>query len=184
MHLKDYYSILEIEPSATQPEIKKSFRKLAQQYHPDKKQNDPYAAAKFAEVKEAYEVLTNPSKKEYYLQQRWYNQSTGKRKTQGIITPVTVLKQVLELEKYVSTLDVHRMDKQGLADYINDVLSGPVIAQLLPFKEPHINHQIIITALKAMGTLKLKQTEIVSNQLIKLAADNTESKNLILELLI
>jgi DnaJ-class molecular chaperone len=184
MQLKDYYRILEIEPSAGLPEIKKGYRKLAQQFHPDKKQNDPYAAAKFAEIKEAYEVLTNPAKKEYYLQQRWYNQSTGKRKTQNIITPVTVLKQVLELEKYVSTVDVHRMDKQGLSDYINDVLSGSVIAQLLPFKEPHINHQIILTVLKAMEQLKLKQAEIISNQLIKLADDNTESKNLILELLI
>lgn len=184
MHLRDYYGILEIEPSAMQPEIKKSFRKLAHQYHPDKKQNDPYAAAKFAEIKEAYEVLTNPAKKEYYLQQRWYSQSIGRRKSQDIITPVTMLKLLLELEKYVSTLDVHRMDKQGLSDYINDVLSDSVIAQLLPFKEPNINHQIIITALKAMEPLKLKQAEIVSTQLIKLADDNTESKNLILELLI
>ena len=91
MHLKDYYSILEIESSATQAEIKKAFRKLAHQYHPDKNQHDPYANAQFVEVKEAYELLTNPAKKEYYLQQRWYEQSIGKKKKQDIITPVTVL---------------------------------------------------------------------------------------------
>ena len=67
MHLKDYYNILSIEPSATLSEIKKAYRKLAHQSHPDKNQNDPYASALFAEIKEAYEVLTNPTKKEYYL---------------------------------------------------------------------------------------------------------------------
>ncbi len=184
MHLKDYYGILEIETSATQAEIKKAFRKLAHQYHPDKNQHDPYASAQFAEVKEAYEVLTNPAKKEYYLQQRWYNQSAGKRKTQDIITPVTILKQLLELDKFVFTLDVHRMDKQGLADYISHILSGNIIAQLLPFNEPHINKEIIIVALRAMEPLKLKQVAAITARLLKLAADDdTESKKNIAEFL-
>jgi DnaJ-domain-containing protein 1 len=183
MQLKDYYRILGIEPSAGYPEIRKAFRKLAHQFHPDKNQDDPYASAQFAEIKEAYDVLTHPSKKEYYLQQRWYNQSAGKKKTQGIITPVAVLKQLLELDQYVSTLDVHRMDKQGLADYINDVVSGNSTAQLIPFNESHINEQIILTALKVIAPLKLKEAEIISNRLVKLAGDHAESKKLIAEFL-
>ncbi len=184
MHLKDYYGILDIETSATQAEIKKAFRKLAHQYHPDKNQHDPYASAQFAEIKEAYEVLTNPAKKENYLQQRWYNQSAGKRKTQDIITPVTVLKQLLELDKYVSTLDEHRMDKQGLADYISHILSGNIIAQLLPFNEPHINKQIIMLALRAMEPLQLKQAEAIATRLFKLVGDeDEESKKNIVEFL-
>ena len=180
MHLKDYYNILDIETSATQTEIKKAFRKLAHQYHPDKNQNDPTATAQFAEVKEAYEVLTNPAKKEYYLQQRWYNQSTGKRKTQEIITPVTVLKQFIELDKFVFTLDVHRMDKQGLADYISHELSCNTIAQLIPFHEPHINKQIILVALRAMEPLKFKQVSSVAARLFKLAGvEDNESKKTI-----
>lgn len=172
MPLKDYYQILEIEPSATQPEIKKAFRKLAHQYHPDKNQLDPYATAQFAEVKEAYEVLTNPAKKEYYLQQRWYNQSTGKRKTQDIITPVTVLKQLLELDKFVFTLDVHRMDKQGLAEYISHILSADIIAQLYAFNEAPINKQIIGVSLRAMEPLPIKQAAAIAAGLFKLAGDD------------
>ena len=113
MHLKDYYQLLGLQPSATLPEIKKAYRRLALQYHPDKNQNDPYATAQFTAIKEAYEVLTNPAKKEYYLQQRWYEQSIGKRKKEAVITPVAVLLQSLELEKYVSTIDVFRLDKEG-----------------------------------------------------------------------
>ncbi|MBK9569291.1 MAG: J domain-containing protein [Chitinophagaceae bacterium] len=63
MHLKDYYGLLDIETSATLQEIKKAYRKLALRYHPDKNQNDPYATAQFAAIKEAYEVLTHPQKK-------------------------------------------------------------------------------------------------------------------------
>ena len=63
MHLKDYYKILEVETSADLLEIKKAYRKLALQYHPDKNHNDPYATAQFSAIKEAYEVLTNPAKK-------------------------------------------------------------------------------------------------------------------------
>ena len=79
MQLKDYYSILELHPSATRDEIKKAYRRLAHQYHPDKKNNDPYAAAQFSNIKEAYEILSNPVKKDQYLQQRWYTQSIGKK---------------------------------------------------------------------------------------------------------
>ena len=63
MLLKDYYTILELEPSATLPEIKKAYRRLALQYHPDINPNDSYAAAQFVEIKEAYETLTIPAKK-------------------------------------------------------------------------------------------------------------------------
>jgi curved DNA-binding protein CbpA len=174
MQLKDYYRILQVETSATLPEIKKAFRKLAHQYHPDKNQGDHYASAQFAEVKEAYEVLTNPAKKEYYLQQRWYNQSIGKRNKQEIITPVTALKQLLELDIYVSSLDIHRMDKEGLADYISHILSGDTIAQLHPFNEPHINKQIILTALRTMEPLKLKQAIAIVKRLSKLAAEEED----------
>jgi len=169
MHLKDYYTILQVEPSATLPEIKKAYRKLALQHHPDKNQNDPYSSAQFTEIKEAYEVLTNPAKKEYYLQQRWYEQSIGKRKTQDVITPVTILKQALELEKYVSTLDVFRMDKEGLKEYILGLLPNSTIEQLKNFNELETNRQIIITVIKAMNPLPQAFTGTIITQLEKLS---------------
>lgn len=175
MYLKDYYGILGIEPAATIQEIKKAYRRLALQYHPDKNNNDPYAAAQFAEAKEAYEVLTNPSKKEYYLQQRWYNQSIGKRKNQDIITPVTILKQVLELEKYVSTLDIYRMDKKGLQDYILALLPDSTIHTLKTFREPETITEIVSGVLKAIHPLPRAYITEITNQLKKLSETNDEA---------
>ncbi len=155
MELKDHYSILELPPSATAAEIKKAYRRLAHIFHPDKNAADPYAAARFAEIKEAYEILTDPSKKEYYLQQRWYNQSIGKKRTQGIITPETMLKQVLELEKYVSRLDVFRMDKQGLHNYMEEMFSDDTISKLNTFMDPDMTEKIIQELLKCLNPLPL-----------------------------
>lgn len=171
MYIKDYYGILQLEPSATLAEIKKAYHKLALKYHPDKNNADPYANARFAEIKEAYEVLSNPKKKEYYLQQRWYEQSIGNRKTQKIITPVNVLKQVLELDRQVSNLDTHRMDRQGLKDYILEIISDSAIDRLKTFNEPESIKQIILFLLNICKVLASTQAGEITKQLIKLADD-------------
>lgn len=168
MLLKDYYAILEIEASATQAGIKQAFRKLAHQYHPDKKQNDPSATARFTEIKEAYEVLTNPARKEYYLQQRWYDQGIGKRKKQDIITPVTILKQALELERYVSKLDVFRMDKEGLHDYLSDLLADTNIEKLNSLNDNVVNEEIIHVLLTCLRPLPFHLVLSLQKQLVKI----------------
>jgi len=65
---KDYYSLLNVSRSATADEIKKAYRKLAMQYHPDKNPGDKKAEEKFKEFSEAYEVLSDPKKREMYDQ--------------------------------------------------------------------------------------------------------------------
>jgi molecular chaperone DnaJ len=61
--MKDYYKILEVEEKASQEDIKKSYRKLAAQYHPDR---NPHGEEKFKEIAEAYETLGNPDKRAQY----------------------------------------------------------------------------------------------------------------------
>ncbi|NMB56538.1 DnaJ domain-containing protein [Candidatus Beckwithbacteria bacterium] len=65
---RDYYEILGISKSATTDEIKKAYRKLAMKYHPDVNKDDNDAAAKFKEVSEAYQVLSDAKKKQQYDQ--------------------------------------------------------------------------------------------------------------------
>jgi len=66
MDYKDYYKILGVARSADEKEIKKAFRKLAQQYHPDKNPGDKAAEAKFKEINEAYAVLSDADKRSKY----------------------------------------------------------------------------------------------------------------------
>ncbi|WP_215224339.1 molecular chaperone DnaJ [Echinicola shivajiensis] len=66
MAKRDYYEVLGISKDASEGEIKKAYRKMAIKYHPDKNPDDHTAEEKFKEAAEAYEVLSNPEKKERY----------------------------------------------------------------------------------------------------------------------
>jgi curved DNA-binding protein len=63
---KDYYKILGVSRTATEEEIRKTFRKLARQHHPDVAKNKATAEEKFKEINEAYEVLSDPEKRRKY----------------------------------------------------------------------------------------------------------------------
>jgi len=66
MTKRDYYEILGVDKNATKDDLKKAYRKLAMQYHPDRNPDDKEAEEKFKEAAEAYEVLSNDDKKASY----------------------------------------------------------------------------------------------------------------------
>ena len=66
MDYKDYYKILGVERSASEDDIRKAYRKLAMQYHPDRNPNDKQAEERFKEINEAYQVLNDPKKRTHY----------------------------------------------------------------------------------------------------------------------
>ena len=168
--LKDYYAILDISPAATLPEIKQAYRKLVMLYHPDKNNNDPYALAHFTEIKEAYEVLTNPQKKEVYLQDRWLYKANGKKVGETFITAPAILIKCLELNKQIAAMDIYRMNYKGVAERITALLSDDTIDTLLEQKETDVCASIIASVLKSIHVFPYAESKPVAQQLLKLAA--------------
>jgi curved DNA-binding protein len=75
---RDYFKVLELERGADADAVKRSFRRLARQYHPDVNPGDKGAEARFKEISEAYEVLSDPEKRRRYEQfGQYWNQMGG-----------------------------------------------------------------------------------------------------------
>lgn len=138
-------------------------------YHPDKNNNDPYALARFTEIKEAYEVLTNPQKKELYLQDRWLYKASGKKVGEEFITAPAILVKCLELNKQIATMDIHRMNYKGVAERMANLLNDDTISLLLGQKETDVIASIVASMLKSMQLFPYAAAKPVARQLLKLS---------------
>ena len=67
---RDYYEVLGLSKGASDDEIKRAFRKLAMKYHPDRNSGDKEAEEKFKEINEAYGILSDPEKKQKWLEKK------------------------------------------------------------------------------------------------------------------
>lgn len=174
--MKDYYSILNVSPMSTRDEIRRQYRKLAKLYHPDATHNDPYASAKFQDVKEAYETLTQPARKEEWLKERWLRQvyHTGPGET-APLTPFSILEKVLKYERVVAGMDVFRMDHFGVVSAVEKLLSAENLECLARFREPDMNRTIIRHLLMSLKPLPYKLTIPLVNTLKELAGTDPEA---------
>jgi hypothetical protein len=88
-------------------------------------------------------------------------------------TPVTVLKRALELDKYVSTLDEHRMNRPGLLAYIHELLDDETITKLNAFNEPGLNNEIVLAVLHAGEPFGFEQAMELQGRLSTIKTDET-----------
>jgi len=190
--MKDYYKILEVSQFATADAIKKSYRRLAKKYHPDKNPNNNIAENNFKEVAEAYEILSSAEKKENYdyqytqkpqtktnnpTQQENNNEPNNQKES---ITPSTFLAIFQDTKNKIKGLTNERINKRNLYDYINDLLTENNINFLLRWDDIKINQQIIDEVLVCCKPLFYEKhpvhsfiyVENISTKLVKLAGSD------------
>src|SRR3954470_9264876 len=154
--VKDYYKILELPTTATLQEVKRSFRRLAQQYHPDKNDGSHMAAAQFREIQEAYQTLSDPKKREAYHYQRWYVRSTGKPFARVPLTPTHILQECRLLQQYVASMNMFHLQFDAVSSHIRELLNENAMGLLLEQNDVAINHAIIQSVLTSIQPLPQK----------------------------
>lgn len=145
--MKNYYTILELPPSATPQDVKKAYRRLALKYHPDRNPDNEEAESSFKEIQEAYHILSHPERRSAYNQRRWYRHHTAGASAVEALTPALILKKTLKLRQYIRTLDAAFLNRQELYRYICDQLLGEKPFKVLQDANDHSIHQQIITEL-------------------------------------
>lgn len=146
--MKDHYSILELSPAASLDDIKRSYRRLAQRYHPDKSGSDPESLLLFAAIKEAYETLTQPERRANYLQQRWYARSQGQSMSIEATTPANLLRNLLDADRRLARIDAHRTDYYTLLSGLEQLLDEQRLELLENNPDAGINNEIVLTGLR------------------------------------
>ena len=170
MLLKDYYKTLEISPTATEQEVKKSFRRLVLRFHPDKNGGDALAEARFREIREAYEILSDPRQREEYNYKRWYNRSLGKVFQAAPLTPAGIVAECERLYHYVQALSSSRVDADALSYHIRtQLLSGDNIRLLRQFNDAGANRQIIGLLTRVCRSLPWRYIEPIAGLLEEVA---------------
>jgi molecular chaperone DnaJ len=183
MVIKDYYKTLQVPPTATEVSIKKSFRRLALLYHPDKNQGNAVAEAFFKEIQEAYEVLTDPNQREEYNYKRWYNRSIGKDFSDKAITPAAILDECKKLDNYLSSVNRFQVDYLSLNLHILGLLSNESIAILTHAKDLQANRNIVSVLLDCSNLLPLLYAAAIAEKLTLVAAGDEMAHKKIIEFL-
>lgn len=175
MPAKDYYKILELNPAATVADIKKSFRRLALLYHPDTNFGSKEHEAKFKEIKEAYEILSNVRQRQEYNRQQNERPYTEKKKTYQPPAAETILNQTIDLRKKIAVLDPYRMNKYALYKQIQHLLAIQNIILLKHYNNITINKRIIDEIIFCSQFLPFPYVEKICTHLTELAGTDNET---------
>jgi molecular chaperone DnaJ len=168
MQLKDYYKTLEVEPVATQQEIKRSFRRLALKFHPDKNAGDHLAEAQFKEIQEAYEILSDPEQRKEYNYKRWHLRSIGQAYSERPLTPAAILEECRALKLYIDSMSIFRVNYDQVSHHTRQLINRSSIAILQQFNDAAINREIVKTVIEASRPLPLRYFLPISQLLLQL----------------
>jgi DnaJ-domain-containing protein 1 len=169
MRLKDYYRTLEVRPSATGEEIKKSFRRLALLHHPDHNADNPFAEGHFREIKEAYNILGNDKSRKKYDDERWLAGTTTHAKHTTRTTPAWLLNETARLRRHMEKIDTYRMNHPALQQYILLLLADEPMNVMHVQNDYKANARVVEDILAATKPLRLDLMEPIKERLMQLA---------------
>ena len=175
MVFKDYYKILGLAPGASLADIKKAFRGLAMMYHPDRNYGSNLHEAKFKEIKEAYEVLSDTKQRQEYNSLRREKEQTEKKPKYQPPTAQIILAQAIEFRKKINALDPQRLNKRALNHHLQHLLSIQNILILKHANDLKITRHFTDEILQCARFLLFPQVEKICAQLLQLAGTDNES---------
>ena len=168
MGSKNYYQILNVAPTASLNEIKKAYRQLALQHHPDTTSGDTFSVEKFIEIKEAYEVLGDTKKRQAYHYKNFYKPQPFNI----LITPEIILEQTANLAGFVAVLDPYRIDYDKLNYQILKILNANACMVLKDNNKGIITKKIIENILKTTLFLSYEMAVSIHQILLNLTDNN------------
>lgn len=170
--MKNHYQTLRLRSDATSDEIKKSYRKLAQLYHPDKNAHSSGALI-FHEVHEAYSILSDAKKKKLYDEERYFAGLTSQKEPQTI-TAAGLLNLASELNTHTQQLHTQDINHQALYAYVQWLLSDVHITYLDEENATEKKKQLTVTILNAVKKIEYSFYEKVTERLMLLTKDDEE----------
>lgn len=171
---KNHYQILEIPVNASLSEIKKAYRKKAFVFHPDKHPDPVIAIPKFNEIKEAYEVLIEPSTRREYDREFHFQKYQDKQ-----IPLASEADEVLQLTKELwaklKHQDPFRIDQDFIYFQLNQLLSSHNIRLLNNKSNAHLDQEIIQYLMDCSMALTLEKKRILAQSWKLIARDNSSN---------
>ncbi len=168
--MADYYKILEITPTATCEDIKKSYRRLALKYHPDKNSGTVESHELFTKISQAYKTLSNEESRKRY-------DVTYKIKLAHQLQPLTpqlFLDKFKNIREFIFNKGKNKISQSALYKALNNLLSDNNIKYLSLKNNVIVNEQIIKEVLRCCDFLSSHDVERIANRLILLA--NSDDK--------
>lgn len=172
---KNYYQVLHIPVNASLSDIKKAYRQLALVFHPDKHPDPLIAIPKFNEIKEAYQVLVNPSSRRDYDREFHFQKYQDKQ-----IPLASEADEVLQLTKELwaklKNQDPFRLDQELLYFQLNQVLSNHNIRLLNNKGNALLDQEMLQYLMDCSRSLPLNKKRILAKTWQLIARDNTTNQ--------
>jgi molecular chaperone DnaJ len=176
---KDHYKTLGVAPTADDTAIKKAYRKLALQHHPDKNPDNPLSEAVFKEIQEAYGILSVRSKRAGYDAERRYAGVAQDPGSAIVPTPEWMLNIAVELNKSLAKMDADSVSTRALQAYMLLLLADSHIEMLLTKGTDATAAKILEELVPAASKLEYDDLDDINPKLYRIAGNDASLRKLI-----